>query len=383
MKTTTCSLTAANAWQWPASFDKTLDSENTFVVVFGGSNLTSDCPGLKTIAQTFPKAKIIGCSTSGEILGADVLDGTLTVAVTRFEATTLRAATARLTSQKDSMEAGRALAQKLQGPGLKGIFVLSDGLAVNGTQLIAGLSSTLPQDVIVTGGLAGDGDQFKKTWVFSEGALTDKVVTAVGFYGEQLRIHHGSQGGWDGFGPERLITKSESNVLFELNGKPALDVYKEYLGNLASGLPGAALHFPLSLRLGASPDDFVIRTVLSVDENKKSLTFAGDMPEGGKVQLMRASFDELIEGAGEAARLGASKSNTTGDTLSIAVSCVGRRLVFGQRTEEEVESLLEELPEKTHLVGFYSYGEISPLGKGLCQLHNQTMTVTTFAERAA
>lgn len=382
MKTTTFKLSAANSWKLPATLSPTLDSENTLVVVFGGSNLTNDCPGLTALFQAFPKAHMLGCSTSGEILGGEVVDGSLSVAVSRFESTTLRMATSRLDRQVDSLAAGRELGERLKGPGLKAVFVLSDGLAVNGTQLVAGMNGVLPKDVIVTGGLAGDGDKFKHTWVLSGHSLGDKAVTAVGLYGDKVVIRHGSQGGWDGFGPERLITKSESNVLYELNGKSALDVYKEYLGSLASGLPGAALFYPLSLRRGSAPDDYVIRTVLSVDEAKKSLTFAGDMPEGGRVQLMRGSFDDLIEGAGEAARQTGSKGQSQGETLSIAVSCVGRRLVFGQRTEEELESVLEALAPATQMVGFYSYGELSPLGAGQCELHNQTMAVTTIEERS-
>jgi len=191
-------------------------------------------------------------------------------------------------------------------------------------------------------------------------------------------VGHGSKGGWDSFGPERRVTRSQGNILFELDGKPALELYKGYLGERASGLPATALLFPLALRMAEGEQRQLVRTVLAVDEAAQSLTFAGDIPQGSLAQLMRANFDRLIDGAQEAAeRIGAQGG---GPALSIAISCVGRRLVLGERTEEEVEATLHALPEGTQQVGFYSYGEIGPFASGTCDLHNQTMTLTVLQE---
>jgi hypothetical protein len=251
---------------------------------------------------------------------------------------------------------------------------------VNGSQLVRGLNDALPAGVVVTGGLAADGDRFTRTWVLHEGAPASGVVSAVGFYGEHVRFGHGCRGGWDIFGPERTVTRSRDNVLFELDGKPALDLYKSYLGDRAAGLPATALLFPLALRSGSDDANRLVRTVLAVDEAAQSMTFAGDIPEGALAQLMRANFDRLIEGAGDAGR---SSSLSPGDeqpTLAIAVSCVGRRLVLGERTEEEIEATFDTLPKLSQQVGFYSYGELSPLVGANCDLHNQTMTITTISE---
>jgi hypothetical protein len=205
----------------------------------------------------------------------------------------------------------------------------------------------------------------------------ERAVGAVGLYGDPLEIGHGSRGGWDIFGPERRVTRSEANVLYELDGRPALELYKRYLGERATGLPATALLFPLSLK--GDKDADLVRTVLSVDEDAQSMTFAGDLPEGSTVQLMRANFDRLIDAASGAAR----DTECTGPTLSVAISCVGRRLILGERTEEELEATLDGLPTGSRQVGFYSYGEISPLvGAGNCALHNQTMTLTTIRERS-
>lgn len=320
----------------------------------------------------------MGCSTSGEIFGDKIYDSSLVVGVARFEKPTLRLASSSITTG-DSHAAGQRLAHALNEPGLRGLLVLSDGLQVNGSELIRGINSVLPPSVVVTGGLAGDGDRFQRTWVIKDRAFTSGVVTAVGLYGDALRIGHGSQGGWDAFGVERTVTRSKANVLYELDGKPALQLYKEYLGDRASGLPATGLLFPLALRDPANAEKRLVRTILAVDEASQSLTFAGDIPEGSYAQLMVANFDRLIQGASDAAQSCALRQESPGDTLAIAISCVGRRLVLGEYCEEEVEATSTVLGNATQ-IGFYSYGEISPYASGHCDLHNQTMTLTTLGE---
>ena len=323
---------------------------------------------------------ICGCSTSGEIEGTQIYDESLVAAVLRFSGTTIRQAAAKVTDAKGSYEAGKCLAQQLEDPFLRGVLIFSDGLMVNGSELVRGMNAVLPESVTVTGGLAGDGDRFQRTWVIIEGQPQSGFVTAVGLYGQAVKIGHGSKGGWDMFGPERRVTKSDGNVLYELDGRPALELYKEYLGDRASGLPATGLYFPLALRSQQADEEYLVRTILAVNEDQQSMTFAGDIPQGHMVQLMRANFDRLVTGASQAASLTATTSPGTGDVLSLAISCVGRRLVLGERTEEEIEAAFDVLPPGTRQIGFYSYGEISPHASGKCELHNQTMTLTTISE---
>jgi hypothetical protein len=200
-------------------------------------------------------------------------------------------------------------------------------------------------------------------------------------YGDHVVLGHGSKGGWDIFGPERIVTRSLGNVLFEIEGQPALDLFRRYLGDLATGLPANALLFPLSLRRGRGEAARLVRTILSIDDAAGSMTFAGDIPQGSLVQFMRANFDRLVDGAMEAAKVAKKMQEHVGPSLAIAISCVGRRLVLADRAEEEVEAVAEVLRENTHVIGFYSYGELSPFATGRCELHNQTMTLTTLSER--
>lgn len=375
----TISYDAARGW----SCDRfpMLDSLRTLVVVFGWRGLSDNPEPLEQIVAAYPQSHIIGCSTSGEVHGTRLHDDTIAAAVMRFRHTELVSVHAPVRSPADSEQAGALIGEHLTRPGLRGVLVLSDGLNVNGSALVRGLSRGLPEGVVITGGLAGDGSRFGRTWVIRNGRTESGVVTAVGLYGDRVRIGHGSKGGWDVFGPERIVTRSEGNILYELDGKPALPLYKNYLGERAVDLPASALLFPLSLRRDRADDNVFVRTILGVDEVSQSLTFAGDIPQGYLAQLMRANFDRLIEGAAESAmmtRLG--NEGSAGVCLSIVVSCVGRRLVLGERTEEELERVVEVIPEDSAQIGFYSYGEISPFASGQCDLHNQTMTITTISE---
>jgi len=360
-----------------------LDSEQTLVLVFGAPGLAERPGPLVDLVRAFPRSRVLGCSTAGEIFANKVLDDSVIVAVARFEATRLASAAAPVRAADESFAAGEALGRQLAGEGLRGVHVLSDGLTVNGSALVRGLAAVLPPGVVVTGGLTGDGDRFARTWVLHAGAPASGMVTAVGFYGDAVQIGHGSAGGWDPFGPRRLVTRSEGNILHELDGKPALELYKQYLGDRAEGLPATGLLFPLALSRAeggaAGEERRVVRTILAVDEATQSLTFAGDIPTGAYAQLMKAQLDRLIEGAEQAAGLAGRPGE--GPVLAVAISCVGRRLVLRERTEEEVEGVQDALPAGAQVVGFYSYGELSPIASGDCDLHNQTMTLTTIRER--
>jgi hypothetical protein len=356
------------------------------VLYFGTRSALENGQRYGELRDMFPGAHVIGCSTGGQIAKSDIIsDDDIAAVALSFDRTRLKLATAPATNSAASRNCGETIGKALAAPDLAGIFILSDGLNVNGSALVAGITAIVGAKVPVTGGLAGDGALFTETLVGGDCAPKKQMVAAIGFYGNAIRIGHGNAGGWDEFGPRRSITRAQGNVLFELDGAPALDLYKRYLGEEASGLPGTALLFPLRIFDPRQPERDLVRTVLSVDHDKKSMTFAGDMPEGWVSQLMRGNFTRLATGAAVAARqsVAAFTEKPGADSVAILVSCIGRRLLMGQRTAEEVEAVGNELGAAMPTLGFYSYGEISPHGpSGICQLHNQTMTVTTFTETA-
>ncbi|HEX3904635.1 MAG TPA: FIST N-terminal domain-containing protein [Polyangia bacterium] len=346
---------------------------------FGSRRVLTNAACMEALREAFPGVTLIGCSTAGEICGTTVQDDTLSVTAVRFDHTQVRFAREIVPDRSKTRPAARAIAEALDHEQLVSVFVLSDGLTVHGPDLIAGIADALPPEVVVTGGMAADASEFCETVVLSEHGVERNTILAVGFYGARLKVGHGSLGGWDPFGPFRRVTRASGQVLHELDGKSALALYKQYLGEHAAALPGSCLFFPLSVsRTRDEPG--VVRTVLAIDEQAGTMIFGGDIPEGGYAQLMRANVDRLVDGA-----LGAARATHEGGAphpnLALLISCSGRRLVLRQRVEEEIEAVREVLGPGTTLSGFYSYGELAPSARGAsCELHNQTMTLVTLAE---
>lgn len=366
------------AWRSPLAAQ-----DAQLVLLFGDRELAKNNDIRDQIRTAYPSAEVIGCTTSGEILGDEIFDDSLCLTAINFSSAKVSVKRVMLDSQSIT-EAATTLAEQLPSDDLKYVLVLSDGQKVNGTELIKGLENALPAGVCITGGLAGDGTRFQETMVWYNDEAHSGQIVACGFYGENLEVGHGSMGGWDTFGPERRITRSTANILYSLDEKPALELYKSYLGDHAKDLPSSALLFPLMVK-PENEQDSVIRTILNISDEDNSMTFAGDVPEGATAQLMRANFDRLIDGAEGAAETALKRHKQHQEHgLALLISCVGRRLVLNQRVEEELESVKDVLGDSWGYTGFYSYGEISPVVDGkACALHNQTMTITTLYEKHA
>lgn len=351
-----------------------------FVLFFAGRTVQGDA-AFESLRRLCPAARILGCSTGSVISGMDVDDDIATAVAVKLERSSVRLASVTISEGDHSFHDGCVLARQLPLEDLAGVLVLSDGLHVNGSALVSGLQSVLGASVPVGGGLAGDGSAFAQTFVSADAPPRERLVAALGFYGDSLNIGLGAAHGWRFFGPVRRITRSRGAMLHEMDGKPALDLYERYLGEEVADLPASALLYPLLISNPAAPDDEVVRTVLSVDRQARTMTFAGDVPEGWTARLMRGVFSSLSAGAAEAAEAAAGAGDSKG--LALLVSCVGRRLLMGQRAADEVEAVSEVLSGRFHQFGFYSYGEIATQGvDGWCGLHNQTMTVMTFQEVA-
>jgi hypothetical protein len=347
--------------------------------VFGAREHLANAAVLRGLSERYPGVALFGCSTSGEIQEDRVFDSTVVATMVELHTTRIRIAAAAIPSARESRCVGHQLGKALAGDGLSHVLLLSDGLQINGSELVAGITDALSPSIGVTGGLAGDGDRFEQTLVLRDGVGETGVVSALGFYGTDLRVAYGSMGGWDQFGPDRLVTKSDGNIVYELDGLPALELYKRYLGPHASELPASGLLFPLSINRGDGVH--VVRTIIGVDEEAGTMTFAGDVPQNSYARLMKANFDRLVDGAAGAALRTAETARESRPQLALLISCVGRKLVLKQRVEEEIEGVREILGRQAVLAGFYSYGEIAPFTPSTrCELHNQTMTITTFSE---
>jgi len=354
---------------------------NTLLLVFAPREWLENEAFLARVGAAFPPGtRMAGCSTSGEITARGAHDQVATLTYLSFDSTQVEVVVQPSLGMDDSRETGRKLAAEIERKTGEASFVLifSDGLNVNGSELVAGLREGLTGRCQFSGGLAGDGFKFEKTAVMADGQVHPESVVAVAFKGDRLRSSCSSIAGWSPFGTFRQVTRSRANHLYELDGKPALDVYSSYLGADAADLPSSGLLYPLEIHLGdgAAP---LIRTLLAVDREKGSLTFAGDIPQDSTVRLMNASYDQLVDGAGKAAKRAVSEHDSP--SLALLVSCVGRKLALASYTDLEVDAVKDALPKGTILTGFHSYGEIGldETAHGI-ELHNQTMTVTLLSE---
>ena len=356
--------------------------EANWVLVFGSVSRFNDKGFAKTLKKRYPNAEIIGCTTSGEITGDGVYDDSIHITAMQWERSTLRFISKPVNSMEQSHALGAQIAAELKMDDLKGVFVLSDGLNVNGSELVEGLQEILP-NIPITGGLAGDSAAFKQTLLINNDKIQDRTVIAVGIYGEDAIVTSGALGGWQPYGPPRKITRSNKNVVYELDNKPALPLYKMYIGYYANELPASGLNFPFAIMDEKNVN--VIRTLLSINEQDNSLTFAGNIKEGSTVRFLKSDHDRLVLGASEAARQILQKDvNINDKALAICVSCVGRKLVMESQVSDEVFAVQRLLGMQTGITGFYSNGEIcSGEDDSHSLLHNQTMTIAYLSEHNA
>jgi hypothetical protein len=364
-------------WQ-PSLTVATLAESVQLVIVFGPPDLLKQSGSLDAIRKAYPRAHFAGCSTAGEIHGTTVRDDTVAVTAVSFEHTHVACNSVMVQGPEHSFQAGEQLAQGLDLHGLRHVIVFSEGLHANASGLVAGINSVLPIGVTVSGGFAGDGNRLQSTHVWCDCEPRTGMAAAIGLYGQRLQVGISAIGGWKPFGPDRLITKSSHNVLFEVDNKPVLPLYKQYLGNFADGLPATGLMFPLEIVIEQRR---VLRALIGIDETQQSITFAGNVPEGAYARFMVGHRDDLIDGTLEAARSSIAPLANVGAQLSLLVSCNGRRFVLKQRVEEEVEAVRDAVGPLATMTGFYSYGEIAPPSPDRhAELHNETMTVTSLGE---
>lgn len=354
------------------------------VLVFGSVKRFSEGKLQGFLKLRYPTAQVVGCTTSGEISPNGVFDDSIQITAIQWEKTVQRVAQTKMSGMQSSFEAAAGLAKQLKADTLRTVLVISDGLNVNGSELLKGFQSVLG-DIPIVGGLAGDGGAFVKTLQLYNDTVSDNLVIAVGLYGNALITSSGALGGWKPYGPPRTVTKSEKNVVFEMDGKPALPLYRMYIGEAFSkGLPGTGLKFPLAVIEEGKRDVEKIRTLLAIDAKNNSLTFAGNVEEGETVRLCQTNHDRLVDGAGAAANLvmdglSANKTNQTG--LALCVSCVGRKGVMAELVGDEIKLVQQILGPQTSLTGFYSYGELAPRPNTTDSvLHNQTMTIGYLSE---
>ncbi len=353
------------------------DKESVDIVfVFGDRELIGEHDHAALLKKTYPNAHIVGTSTAGNILNDGVSEYAGVATAVSFDKGHVLLKSIKDLQNEGLCEMAQSLAASIPKEGLRHVFVLADGLKINGSELVKGLNSIL--DVSVTGGLAGDDLSFEQTLVFADGPAQEMAAVAVAFYGEGIHTRIGCKAGWEEFGAQRTVTRSQGNIVYEIDNKPALELYEAYLGDYIKDLPASGLLFPLSVQ-EYEGDHEVIRVMMGINEDK-SIVFAGDIPQGSTVRLMKTNIDNLIDGSALVANT--IRPYNDKRSLALTVSCSGRRSVLKQLVDEEVEVVHDVLGEQSQVIGFYSFGELAPFSDDIldCKLHNQTMTLTVIYE---
>jgi hypothetical protein len=369
----------SKAGGWKYLTDKTM-LINPLVLVFGNRLLLQDEQAFAGIKTEFPYSHFVYGSTGGEIAGTHVMEESFSVIALDFEKSTFAIVTDSIYNHNSNAALlGAALYSQLPRQGLKHIFSLAGGNYINGSALIEGLEKEINAGVALTGGLCGDDERFECSVASYNEVPKEGEAVLIGLYGDDLEITYASFGGWQPFGPERIVTKSEGNILYEIDGKPALELYKKYLGEKANQELISLLSYPLSIT-PPGKDYSITRTILNIETDNNSIILAGNCPEGSKSQLLMASVHGIVDGAREAAEH-AMVGRTKKPEAALLISCVGRKALMDQQVEEEIEMVQDVLGSTTAMAGFYSYGEMAPFfNSKSCELHNQTMTLTLISE---
>lgn len=360
------------------------DSPNTLVLLFGAPDADTYSGVFHELQNRYPTSLLAGCSSLGGIYGSEILEDGLVVCIIRFQNTRIAKTSIELHTLEDSWRAGRHIGKQLNTPDLKGLLLLTDGLNTQGTDLIRGITSCInPHEVSIVGGLSSDPMQFRDVWVLHNGVPAKNIACGIGFYGEHIVFNHARRDGFKPFGPERIITRATDRTIYEIDQRPALELYKEYLGEQhAQRLPEAALNFPLAL-WAEDKQHYAVRVPITTQETDNSLEFVADVCTGYRTQLMYGNTDNLVDGAEEVARELTRNIPPNTPVLALAITCAARKLIMQDDTWQELEATLDNLPPGSQQVGFYSYGELAPTeSNGNCSHHNATMTLSVLYERS-
>ncbi|MCK5332388.1 FIST C-terminal domain-containing protein [Candidatus Parcubacteria bacterium] len=344
---------------------------------------------LSAIREVSGDIPLIGCSSSGEIIGSGPLSKS--VAIMAIESDSMNCVVAEGESIKPNpKEAGIKMANKLveqtEGASIDSVIMLIDVLTGNGADAVRGVNSVLGKDTLIVGGAAGDDFSFKETFVYLNDKVLPSSIVGAGFYGDNI-MTVGVRHGWVPIGNPMKVTKSQGAIIEEIDGKPALSIYEDYFGEEEAkslkneALAKMALTYPLGMTT-ADNDELLLRAPISADDNG-AITCAAEVPEGSEVRLMIGSKDEAIAAAKEAAKNALENLNGKKPAGVIVFNCIARQKLFSRHAKDEIDAIKEVLGKDIPVIGFYTYGEIAPInGKNdiICRFHNETAVITVIGE---
>ncbi len=344
---------------------------------------------LKGIRNACPEVPVVGCSSSGEITTEGPLSKHIVLMALKTERIKFVIEIGK-GAKENSFEAGKAMAKKIKDKALKDLkllIILTEGLPENGAAIVRGIQSVLGRELPIIGGAAGDDFQFKETYQYFNEEVLKGAVIGIGLCGD-FSFGIGVKHGWEPIGLPMKVTRSKGAKLIEVDNQPALHIYEGYFGKKAEELikePIAkiAYTYPLGMKVGGT-SELLIRDVVIANE-KGEIDCAAEIPEGAEIRLMLSDPEKAILAAKEAALNALTQLNNLFPQTILVFDCMARRKLLGQKAKEEISAIQEILGKRVALIGFYTYGEIAPLGGELGKecfsvWHNETLTLLTLAE---
>ena len=285
------------------------------------------------------------------------------------------------------------LASKTELSKASSLLIFPNGMGGDGIKMIEGLQEELGQDFEIVGGYLGDDERFEQTYQYYNGKVYKDAIPGVLLCNKQngYKTGIGVRSGFEPIGNRFYCSAAEGNVVKQFDGESALDLYKEFLGEeRAQRLPGIALEYPFGLidekvSIG-DKEYFQLRCGLAVDHDKGTISLAASIPEGSAITLTTASRNDIIKGAEQAAQQALESLEGAKPKAIMMFSCVGRKLVLGRRTQEEIDAVKNVLGKDVPIIGFYTYGEIGPIDKlkndlKATKFHNETVVLWALGEK--
>jgi hypothetical protein len=350
-------------------------------IVFAGS-MKDPSALLAAIAAAHPNLPVVGSTAMAE-LSSRISHAESSFAVMMLASDTVTVSVGFATDAVgDERGAARravdmARARLVSEPRL--CIAFSNAVRVNISHVIEGLTSALGNDVPVVGGASAC--EFTGDLEVRELCGTDvlKESVVVMLLGGRLRFAYAMDRGWTPIGTAHVATKTMDNIVVEIDGRPALDIYKQYLG--APGHAGAMfVHHPLAVFEGSSTD-FYLRAGFAEGPVPGSIVTAGNVPQGATLRLTEYQREHVVEAAALAAREARRQWGAGDPAAALVFTCSTRKTVLGTWTAREVDALRAALPESTPFAGFYAFSELAPFspGKPAC-VHNGSFVTLLLGE---
>ena len=342
---------------------------------------------LKGITSVTHDAKLAGCSTAGEILSDGPVRRSVVVMTIRSDSVQVATGLGLQMSQ-DSRQAGQEVARQVAQAKLiapHAFLMFPDGLSGNGADVIRGVQEVLGLSFPIVGGSAADDFRFTRTYQYFQDKVYTDSVPGVLLAGP-IAVGIGARHGWRPLGRPRQVTRALANIVQELDGHSAVNLYETYFGTAAAAVKSETLVdmsilYPLGLPVPGE-EEYLLRNILRIDPNG-SVIYAGEIPEGSEVRLMMGSKAKALQAARWAADQAVRSIAPRSPRFGLVFSSCSRSRLFGRQAGEEIEAIRRVMGETVPLIGFYDYGEQAPLTAvnfaGRSYFHNESLVVVAVA----